>query len=292
MKNRKREGTEPEPQGLVPCSYSADKEEEETTEAEPEPEPPLLSRALVRCSSSSSEKEEEKNKYEEHDYSLKPLITTVTKTTIDTTSITIITPPEDPWEWSLIPPSTSWKQCPPPFKGRWTSFDDYALICTENQSKLCVFTSSTGCLPFNLTTAQWERTLRVPVPSHPFKPETSSTSVGVGHFIFKFHNHKLYALDSSSLQPSFERVPGLDKHKLPKYWEVCGSGRMVYLGKGKLCIVWGRHSIEPHENRTLYITCLMFWIGMCNRRNRLRAVIDRYERFIAYGCELYEVIAI
>ena len=84
----------------------------------------------------------------------------------------------------------------------------------------------------------------------------------------------------------------MDKHKLPKYWEVCGSGRMVYLGEGKLCIVWGRDSIEPHEKRTLYITFLMFWIGMCNRRNRLRAVIDRYEQFVAHGYELYEVIAL
>ncbi|KAM7495874.1 hypothetical protein LguiA_020288 [Lonicera macranthoides] len=451
-KNRKRGTTEPDHQSRPR-----------------EPEPPLLSRGLVRCSSFSSEKEEEKSKYEEYDYSVKSLITTITKTTIDTTSITIITPPEDPnyhihlylcirtdikafsWFkidptnkpvnapkpkssskdntststsnhnsrrnlkskkqqppilvnpifhmppnmpygfrvippssfsgkqnqqkklvyavgayihgpdlaskafvcdfaspftttttnpppcWEELPPmpspieicigvaspldanvyafgyriptapgddhhdymgvvfnpsSTSWKQCPPPFGGRWHSIDDYALIRTENQSKLCVFTSSTGCHPFNLTTTQWEGTLRVPVPTHPFKPETSSTSVGVGHLIFKFHNRKLYALDSSSLQPSFERVPGLDKHKLPNYWEVCGSGRMVYLGKGKLCIVWGRHSIDPHEDHTIYITCLMFWIGMCNRRNRLRAVIDRYERFVAHGCQLYEVIAL
>ncbi|KAM7501233.1 hypothetical protein LguiB_000137 [Lonicera macranthoides] len=186
------------------------------------------------------------------------------------------------------PSSPSWKQCPPPFTGNQPNrypINDYALANTENRTELCVFTCSTQAHSFNLATAQWDRNLYAPVPAKSL--DVDSSSVGVGHLIFKFHDRKLYALDTTSPKPSFKPVPGLD-NKLPKCW---GGGDMVYLGKGKLCIIWSSIPKKPPRG-TVSIACLMFWVGMCNRRNRLRAVIDRCERFVAHGLRLCNVFAL
>ncbi|KAM7501235.1 hypothetical protein LguiB_000139 [Lonicera macranthoides] len=349
--NRKRETTEPEPRdNLLPRSSSVGeekkkkKQKKETLTEAPEPDLPLFSRGLVRCSSSEKERKK-KSKYGSPPESL---IITVTKTTIDTTSITIINLPEDPndhihlylcirtalralsWfkidptdttleapkpkssssnnynnndnskgklkkkkpillrqpishmpptipygfraiphsssclakgkrkkkkklvyavggsidrlqlflsntrDSFSIPPYLQGNHAPPPFtKNHQNSYpiNDSALAKTENRTELCVFTCSTRVHSFNLTTAQWDRSLYAPVPADSL--DVDSSSVGVGHHIFKFHARKLYALDTTSPKSSFQPVPGLD-NKLPKCGEAHGGGDMVYLGKGKL----------------------------------------------------------
>ncbi|KAM7495875.1 hypothetical protein LguiA_020289 [Lonicera macranthoides] len=202
------------------------------------------------------------------------------------------------------PSSSSWSPCPHPFNRGGagyincpTAITDTTLIDTENRSELCVITDFSEVHTFNLASAKWECSFAAPVPRDQRYLRdpghaSRSTSVAVGHLIYTFYNRKLYARDSSLPKPSFERVHGFD-NMLPTGRETYRKAFMVYLGKGKLCVVWG-HSPHPTENapkQTLYITCLKFWVGMCNRRNRLRAVIDRCEQFVAHGIRLYDVIA-
>ncbi|KAM7478598.1 hypothetical protein LguiA_026811 [Lonicera macranthoides] len=274
-KSRKRGRTECEPRdNLVRCSSSADEEKKkkkkkETIAEAPEPGHP---RVLVRCSSMAVEEEKKST-------------------------------PDDPLPSMGVvfnPSLTSWNQCPEPseqLRSCYGSVNDYALIDTEDRSELCVFTSSLRRHTFNLTTAQWESTLYARVPIDHFRLAKDghavfSTSVAVGHLIFKFLNEKLYALDSSSPEQSFQPVPGLD-NKLPKQ-KANVRGLMVYLGKGKLCIIWGGKPdpADKAPEETISITCLKFWVGMCNRRNRLRAVIDRCERFLVHGIRLHDVVAL
>ncbi|KAM7501240.1 hypothetical protein LguiB_000144 [Lonicera macranthoides] len=197
------------------------------------------------------------------------------------------------------PSSRTWNQCSHPFHGDFGLVKDYALVHSENNnsnSQLVAFTYHEGHT-FNLTNALWENsfsaTVPLPVSTSPdWNSDPDSTSVAVGHLIYKYIDRKLFALDTSSPEPSFEPVHGLD-NKLPTYSETYGNAHMVYLSKGKLCIIWGDFP-NPSENlpvRTLSITCLKLWVGMCNRRNRLQAIIDRCERFLAHGICLYDVIA-
>ncbi|KAM7497360.1 hypothetical protein LguiA_021774 [Lonicera macranthoides] len=193
------------------------------------------------------------------------------------------------------PSSRSWTPCPAPTDLDY-GYKSVAVVHNEHEnpssSRLVVFNYLRLPKAFNLATTQWENAFSA---HHPFPVrdcddddcDPTPTSVGVGNLIYRFTHRKLYVLDTSSPKTSFKRVCGLN-NKLPTYRETYGRPFLVYLGKGKLCIVWGCCSNSTEDARILHITCLKFWVGMDNRKNRLRAVIDRCDRFRAYGVELYD----
>ncbi|KAM7502822.1 hypothetical protein LguiB_001726 [Lonicera macranthoides] len=171
------------------------------------------------------------------------------------------------------PSSWSWNPCPPPTDLDY-GYKSVAVVHNEHENP------STTHTPIHVRNYDDDEC------------DPTPTSVGVGNLIYRFTRRKLYALDTSSPKPSFKRVCCLN-NKVPTYRETYGRPFLVYLGKEKLCIIWGcySNSIDDAPLRILYITCLKFWVGMDNRKNRLRAVIDRCDRFIAYGNQLYDVIA-
>ncbi|KAM7497362.1 hypothetical protein LguiA_021776 [Lonicera macranthoides] len=211
-------------------------------------------------------------------------------------------PPNDCYSYTyrglvFDPSSRSWTPCPAPTDLDY-GYKSVAVVHNEHEnpstSRLVVFNYLRLPKAFNLATTQWENAFsHHPCPVRHRDDDDcdpTPTSVGVGNLIYRFTHRKLYVLDTSSPKISFKRVCGLN-NKLPTYWETYGRPFLVYLGKGKLCIVWGCCSNSTEDARILHITCLKFWVGMDNRKNRLRAVIDRCDRFRAYGVKLYDVIA-
>ncbi|KAM7502818.1 hypothetical protein LguiB_001722 [Lonicera macranthoides] len=197
------------------------------------------------------------------------------------------------------PSSRSWNPCPPPTDLDY-GYKSVVVVHNEHEnrstSRLVVFNYPRVPKAFNIATTQWENAFSAysPIPVRNYDDDEfdpTPTSVGVGNLIYRFTRRKLYALDTSSPKP-FKRVCGLN-NKVPTYRETYGRPFLVYLGKGKLCIIWGcySNSIDDAPLRILHITCLKFWVGMDNRKNRLRAVINRCDRFIAHGDQLYDAIA-
>ncbi|KAM7480755.1 hypothetical protein LguiB_005338 [Lonicera macranthoides] len=136
------------------------------------------------------------------------------------------------------------------------------------------FHSWTSCPPppnyvysFDPTTLLWRSYLHR-VHLTPRSHEVVSSSVVVDDTFYKYHLGKLYAFDKTSPSPSFELVPGLAK-KVDSYRrsaECTYGSYLSYIGKGKFAIVWGGPSFRARSSRdAVFISCLTFWVGMCNR---------------------------
>lgn len=197
------------------------------------------------------------------------------------------------------PSLKSWAPSDKTYPHDFYAIDDYLLL---PHNELAVFETNDSVLSFNFTTGRWDRYYEGHVPSvFPRKFRSSAhltSSVAVGHIIYKFYYGKLYALDLNGEEPiSFKLVHGLES-KLPKYLQTVIKAHIFYIGKGKLCLVWGVSGthrcylpIDHDDKNEIYITCLKFWVGMCSRRKRLCAVTDRCEQYITQGYKLYDCFA-
>ncbi|KAM7502464.1 hypothetical protein LguiB_001368 [Lonicera macranthoides] len=190
------------------------------------------------------------------------------------------------------PASRSWNPCPHPFNKYRNFFPmrDCALVHTRHRNEFIVFgTGRRAPIVLDLTTGNW----KPPCFSAPAARIDTSSSVAVGDVIYRFNNSRLSALNLAFKRPFFKKVYGLEE-VLPTIYGTVGLGHIAYLGKGKLCIVWGLHDLhvkDPFTNPITHITCLKFWVGVCNQTNQLRAVVDRCEHYAAHGLELYEFMA-
>lgn len=139
---------------------------------------------------------------------------------------------------------------------------------------------------FDLTTGNWESSFYAPIRSSKY-----FSYVAVSDIIYRFVKTELYTIDLASKAPQFKRVYGLEE-EIPT---TCArTGYIGYLGKVKLCVVWGctRPRVKhPFTNPILNITCLKFWVCVCNQTNQLRAVVDRCEHYAAHGLELHKLVA-
>ncbi|KAM7496784.1 hypothetical protein LguiA_021198 [Lonicera macranthoides] len=193
------------------------------------------------------------------------------------------------------PASRSWKSCPHPFEKFWFhgSAGDCALVHTKNEFVVFGHVDEKHMV-LDLTTGSWGSSFYMPIR---FRTEHSSSSVAVGDVIYRVRHSKLYALDLASKRPRFKRVYGLEKD-IATIYGTAGIEYMVYLGKGKLCIVWGWREPrdlhleeDPYTDPIVHIACLKFWVGVCHQRNQLCAVVDQCEHYATQGYELYDCVA-
>ncbi|KAM7477343.1 hypothetical protein LguiA_025556 [Lonicera macranthoides] len=192
------------------------------------------------------------------------------------------------------PASRSWTSCPPPccYNVSSVRVQDYAF--DKEQNKLVVFINSDYVLSFDLTTLVWRTNLHR-VHLTPQSYGAVSSSVVVGDTLYKYHLGQLYALDKTSPSPSFELVPGLTK-KVDSYMrstECVYKSYLSYLGKGKFALVWGGPSFRARSNRdAVFISCLTFWVGVCNQTNRRHVLIDQRQEYFANGPFLHDCVAL
>ncbi|KAM7496793.1 hypothetical protein LguiA_021207 [Lonicera macranthoides] len=189
--------------------------------------------------------------------------------------------------------SRSWNPCPHPFNTYISSYRnvvDYAPVHTKDSNELILFNEKKEHVALDLTTGNWKSSFCAPVPKRPFcYRDEYSSCVAVGDVIYGFINRKLYALDLASKRQRFKRVYGLEE-EMPISYLTAGTGYLAYLGKGKFCIVWGEKDDEIEED-IVQITCLKFWVGVCDQMNQLHAVVDRCEHYSAHGYFLKDVVA-
>ncbi|KAM7480754.1 hypothetical protein LguiB_005337 [Lonicera macranthoides] len=190
------------------------------------------------------------------------------------------------------PASHSWTSCPPPPSAPSVCVEDYTF--DRNRNKLVIFTNSDYVYSFDPTTLLWRSYLHR-VHLTPRSHEAVSSSVAVGDTFYKYHLGELYALDKTSPSPSFELVPGLAK-KVDSYMrspECMYESYLSYVGKGKFALVWGGPSFGARSNRdAVFISCLTFWVGVCNRSNRRRILIDQRQEYFADGHFLHDCVAL
>ncbi|KAM7496770.1 hypothetical protein LguiA_021184 [Lonicera macranthoides] len=190
------------------------------------------------------------------------------------------------------PASRSWKSCPNRFEKFWFHglAIDCALVHTKNEFVLFNHVDQKHMV-LDLTTGSWGSSFYTPIR---FRTEHSSSSVAVGDVIYRVCHSKLYALDLAFKRPQFKRVYGLEK-EIATIYRTAGIEYMVYLGKGKMCIVWGwsepcdlHLEKDPYYDPIMYIACLKFWVGVCCQQNQLCAVVDRCEHYATQAHELYD----
>ncbi|KAM7480781.1 hypothetical protein LguiB_005364 [Lonicera macranthoides] len=190
------------------------------------------------------------------------------------------------------PTSHSWTSCPPPPSAPSFCVEDYTF--DRNRNKLVIFTNSDYVYSFDPTTLLWRSYLHR-VHLTPRSHEAVSSSVVVGDTFYKYHLGELYALDKTSPSPSFELVPGLAK-KVDSYMrspECMYGSYLSYVGKGKFALVWGGPSFRARSNRdAVFISCLTFWVGVCNRSNRRCVLIDQRQEYFADGHFLHDCVAL
>ncbi|KAM7477348.1 hypothetical protein LguiA_025561 [Lonicera macranthoides] len=190
------------------------------------------------------------------------------------------------------PASHSWTSCPPPPSAPSVCVEDYTF--DRNRNKLVIFTNSDYVYSFDPTTLLWRSYLHR-VHLTPRSHEAVSSSVVVGDTFYKYHLGELYALDKTSPSPSFELVPGLAE-KVDSYMrspECMYRSYLSYVGKGKFALVWGGPSFRARSNRdAVCISCLTFWVGVCNRSNRRRVLIDQRQEYFADGHFLHDCVAL
>ncbi|KAM7502134.1 hypothetical protein LguiB_001038 [Lonicera macranthoides] len=193
------------------------------------------------------------------------------------------------------PASRSWKSCPHRFEKFWFygSAVDCALVHTKNE--FVVFNHvDQKHMVLDLTTGSWGSSFYTPIR---FRTEHSSSSVALGDVIYRVYHSKFYALDLAFKRPQFKRVYGLEK-EIATIYRTAGIEYMVYLGKGKMCIVWGwseprdlHLEKDPYYDPIMYIACLKFWVGVCCQQNQLCAIVDRCEHYATQAHELYDCVA-
>ncbi|KAM7477363.1 hypothetical protein LguiA_025576 [Lonicera macranthoides] len=190
------------------------------------------------------------------------------------------------------PTSHSWTSCPPPPSAPSFCVEDYTF--DRNRNKLVIFTNSDYVYSFDPTTLLWRSYLHR-VHLTPRSHEAVSSSVVVGDTFYKYHLGELYALEKTSPSPSFELVPGLAK-KVDSYMrspECMYGSYLSYVGKGKFALVWGGPSFRARSNRdAVFISCLTFWVDVCNRSNRRCVLIDQRQEYFADGHFLHDCVAL
>ncbi|PIA28589.1 hypothetical protein AQUCO_06800035v1 [Aquilegia coerulea] len=178
-----------------------------------------------------------------------------------------------------------------PSLNKWTALpslpSDIHIYCVANsvfvrdQDEIIIFPSDYSspkphyAYRFNVKSHSWARF------SDPFKipADCTTSSVAVGNVIFRLQKeNRLYACDMSHPKPIGRRVYGLEK-EIKSF--MSNTGHLFYIGNGKLCLIWSFKSKEHRDMKV--IACLKFWVGMCNEKRRLEAVIDRCDHYLVNG---------